>query len=243
MSNLTDQPVQHRGHCQCCLREQAVTNGHMAKHGYTVEDHWFKGGCYEYNAPLEQDHSVADRIIQEIQAKVDEKRKLHADLQSGKVVPQFVTRSTFREAVEVPYSEALSHEQRDALHTAIFRAQRDVEHGERLIQDFEEAIKMYFGRPLMEVRKNPPPERILAGETRVSQRRGVIHAKRVDGGRVHWEDERGYGSKMSTREWRLLPKQEAEEELSLPNEAAAQDEAAAEGELNQLSHSHLRRDG
>lgn len=208
MPKTSDTENQQRGHCQCCLREQAVINGHMAKHGYTVEDHWFKGGCSEYNAPLEHDRSVADRIILEIRTEIEADLALYDDLKSGKKVPQWVTRNVFpfREKEQVHYADAMPHEQRAALDTAIFRAQQDARHGEILIQSIEDAIKLYFGKPLLEVRKNPPPERIMDGEKRVSERRGVLHVKRVDGGRVYWEDERGFGSKMSTREWRTLPK-------------------------------------
>jgi hypothetical protein len=55
----------HNGTCQVCGREQALPGGIMAKHGYDVRFHYFRGVCPgAQHQPLEQDRAKADRVAE-----------------------------------------------------------------------------------------------------------------------------------------------------------------------------------
>ena len=62
----------HKGTCQVCGRLQKLPAGSLSKHGYTVEWGYFSGVCPgAHELPLEQDRSVLDRIMVELEAEAD----------------------------------------------------------------------------------------------------------------------------------------------------------------------------
>ncbi len=59
----------HNGTCQCCGRVQAIQNGGLAKHGYTVDYGFFNGTCSgSGQLPLEQDDSILIDTVARLRA-------------------------------------------------------------------------------------------------------------------------------------------------------------------------------
>lgn len=213
-------PVQYRGHCQCCAREQAVVhNGNMAHHGYTVKNGWFDGVCQGHQcAPIERDHEVADRIIADVRKQLVDLRAQVAQLRMGEVFPEFI--ETYRdlrgrEKMRIPYADATPYQQQEGVNRLLFSIEGRIRAGDDFIQMLERAISLYHGKPLLEVAKQAAPEPILIGETRVSQR-GRLLVKTVTGGNVRWIDERGFIGKSSTRAWRQMQIEAQAEERRKP---------------------------
>jgi hypothetical protein len=211
--------IQLRGHCQCCGRQQAVPHGRMSKHGYEVKDRghggWFSGVCQgEHYAPIEVDRVQADSIIAAVRKECAKLRERAEALRSGKVkpaqaksgnkIPDPAKRHWELEDEMVPFEQALEWHQREAIDSAAWQAQRRSEVGESFAHDLEKIANEYHGKPLIEVAADAGPAPISIGERRVAQR-GVLVANDVYRGMVHWKDERGFVSKMSTRAWRALP--------------------------------------
>lgn len=69
---MTKKQATHFGICQVCGSRQAYTDGkRIAKHGYTVDYGFFNGTCQgSDHLALEEDHAVADEIINFLQGKI-----------------------------------------------------------------------------------------------------------------------------------------------------------------------------
>lgn len=63
--------TQYRGHCQCCGRLQAVRNGHVSAHGYTIKNGWCEGVCGgHFYPPIEDSREHADKVIKSVRDQV-----------------------------------------------------------------------------------------------------------------------------------------------------------------------------
>lgn len=216
---MSAERIQLRGHCQCCGRQQAVIRGLMSKHGYEVKERgnygWFQGICQgERFKPIEVDRAQADAIVKAVREECASLRVRAEALRSGEVKPAKaksgkkveqagVPRWKWEDEM-VPFSEAPAHYQREAVESAAWNAQRRSEIGGSFANGLEKLADEYHGKPLLEVKAEAGPAPIEPGERRVAQR-GVLIAGEVYRGMVHWKDERGFKSKMSTRSWRALP--------------------------------------
>ncbi|CDQ10569.1 protein of unknown function [Acidithiobacillus ferrivorans] len=211
-------PIQHRGHCQCCAREQAVIHtGNMAHHGYTVKNGWFDGVCQGHQcAPIERDHEVADRIIADVRKQLTDLCAQVVRLRKGEVFPEFIeTYHDGLEKIRIPYADATPYQQQEGVNRLLFSIEGRIRVGESFLKMLERAISLYHGKPLMEVTKQDAPKPILTGEIRVSQR-GRLQVKTVTGGSVRWIDERGFIGRSSTRAWRQMQTETQAEKRSEP---------------------------
>ena len=83
----------HNGHCQCCGRLQALPNGTLSKHGYTVDWGYFNGVCAgENNAPLETSRELLDTIVTSLRRFADEMDARAVECQN----PEAVDRCTIQ---------------------------------------------------------------------------------------------------------------------------------------------------
>jgi hypothetical protein len=70
----------HNGHCQICGRQQALPNGRLSKHGYTVDWGYFNGVCTGANhAPLEESRELTDNVIVSLREYADEQERRAED--------------------------------------------------------------------------------------------------------------------------------------------------------------------
>lgn len=60
---MTDTRIQHRGNCAICGNDQAVKDGRMSNHGYTVEWNHFNDACYG-SKEVHYGHKDAPAVIQ-----------------------------------------------------------------------------------------------------------------------------------------------------------------------------------
>ncbi len=199
--------AQLRGNCQCCGREQAVlaSSGTMAKHGYTVKCGWFLGVCSGHNyRPMQEDISVTRDIVATVRADVAKLMGYAADLKAGKAHPPTCKTSHAPGAQPVAFTDAAPWQQRDAITAAIYETESRARAGEHFANDLEALASAMHGQPLREEKVSAGPVPILAGERRISTKRGVLTATSVVGAWVSWRDERGLKSRMSSRAWRAL---------------------------------------
>jgi hypothetical protein len=192
----------------------------MSKHGYEVKHRgqggWFQGVCQgERYAPIERERSMADSIIKSVREQCVELRQRAADFLAGRIKPVEAKASGSQKRVEVngryewvydmvPFDQAPSYYQDEAVKSAAWQAEQRAKVGESFARDLEKIADEFHGKPLLEVAADAGPAPIVSGERRVGGR-GVLIAQYVDRGMVHWKDERGFGSKMHSRSWRLLP--------------------------------------
>jgi hypothetical protein len=210
-NNATEKDTQHRGHCQCCAREQAVLHtGHMAKHGYTVKNGWFQGACSgsEFK-PLETDHKRTDAIIEQVLTDCDKLGEQHDKIKEGYIKPATlnVIRAHSFKLVEVAYNDCTVSERNAAVVRMLAQLKQRIRIGNSFVAMLRNAITEYHGKQLIQVKKKDAPEPICAGDNKVSQR-GVLSVISLEGGTVRWRDERGFIGKSSTRYWRSLEDRE-----------------------------------
>lgn len=104
----------HLGTCQACGRLHKLPGGVLAKHGYTVRDHWFQGTCmgtgrlpYEVSTDLIQD------TIEWASAHADTIEKQVRELSSDAgIADHCAARTTWRHV----YHPELSNRSRGAVH-------------------------------------------------------------------------------------------------------------------------------
>lgn len=107
----------HRGHCQVCGRIQAIVEGKLSKHGYTVAGFgYFHGVCSgAAELPLEQDRAVTDGVVVSLNRYAVEQDALSAAYMSGaRKVTHITRRGVYvqgkRIDVTVPVAEATVYE-------------------------------------------------------------------------------------------------------------------------------------
>lgn len=215
MTKSTD--TQIRGICQCCGREQAVVNGTMSKHGYTVQHGWFSGVCTgQHYAPMQISRDHADATVAAVREECVKLRQHIADLKVGKATPLTAkSGNKIKEAgvaswnwkdETVPFAEAQPHYQREAVQTAIWNAERRVQIGESFANDLEALADRYHGKDLTVVTKAQAPERIQPGEQRKTDGGALVTVSHVEGARVYWKNERGFKGWTGTQAFRRFAK-------------------------------------
>lgn len=226
---MTEARIQHRGHCQCCGREQAVRNSsptlsRMAQHGYTVDNGYFQGVCHGHkHGPIEFDRKQADTMVAMVRNDVIRQGRYLAELKAGTATPG-TARSGKRipgplrgrmQDEMVPFELAPSHHQADAVRSAVWQTEQRIRSGTQWADDMVVLINTFQGKPLRVVTIEPPPAEIVKGEQRrasVGSER-VMTAQYVHGARVHWLIIKADGKKFTgwtgIAAWRKLEKVES----------------------------------
>lgn len=200
---------QLRGHCPDCGRQHAVVRDLMAKHGYDVKHHYFRGVCQgQFYSPIEQSRERADAVVAGCLCTAEGHDTRAAMYRSGELQPATVTgpwNAAKREYSEIPFDQADGYAQRKAVGLAVQAEESRASMLRSFAKSHAALIARVHGRPLEEVRRPEPPPAILAGEKRQAPR-GVLTARWVaGGGRVEWVDARGFRGKTTTRAWRAFP--------------------------------------
>ena len=143
--------TQIRGNCQCCGRQQAVINGFMSKHGYTVEQGWFNGVCSGRNhPPLQISRTVTDKIIADISAEIPELIAKADKVKAGEITPKTV--KLFRKE-EIPFEQG-DRRQQEAARTSLEWAYRNrARAGKHFAESMAKVADKYHGQPLVVVSK------------------------------------------------------------------------------------------
>ena len=205
---------QLRGHCQCCCRLQAVSNGYVAKHGYEVKNRgqggWFSGVCSGNQfAPVEVERSVLDSVVASIRGQIADMRALADQYKAGTAHPAKCRTARYdlaaRDYVRVNWDAATEWERQDEVTLQVLDLRNRANIGEAQASMMERVAAARHGKPLIEVEKVSGPEPIKIGEKRTMGNGYVATAKAVLCGTVYWIDGEGFRRKMSTRAWRGFP--------------------------------------
>lgn len=147
--------TQTRGICQCCGREQAVVNGMMAKHGYTVKQGWFSGVCSGKNfAPVQVSRTTTDEIIAQINAEIPELIAKADKVKSGEITPATAfTHVVTAYRKEIPYEQANITQQANARNSMEWAYRNRAKMGEDFVKTMTEIANKYHGQPLVKVSK------------------------------------------------------------------------------------------
>lgn len=144
---------QIRGNCQCCGRQQAVVNGRMSKHGYTVKEGWFSGICSGRNyAPIQVSRTTTDKIIADISAEIPELIAKAEKVKSGELTPKTIkVRMMSKE--EIPFEQGDLRQQLAARTSLEWAYRNRARAGQDFIKEMTEVADKYHGQPLIEVTK------------------------------------------------------------------------------------------
>ena len=202
MSNDT----QLRGHCPYCGRLQAVPNGLLAYHGYTVPNGWrmFVGGCGAGQTcrPLELDREACDKFCAELieRAEQDEARALA--FERGEInpsgVPPYIRKRG--EPDLIPWEDANEYEREHGVKLAIHQNRQAASMARSHVEMLQKLADRVHGQPLMEVKRDDRPAPINTGEQRRNSRGDVLTVKGVERGRVYYYFDRG-GDKPRGVSW------------------------------------------
>ncbi len=211
---MSKSQVQIRGICQCCGNEQAVVNGFMSKHGYTVKNGWFNGVCSgERYAPMQVSRDQADRIIAQVRADVADLWVIVRKLEAGEIKPVSIKKDQYdasigkRVQVEIPFAEAKSWDQEAAVKSAIWNNEQRAKMGESFANALANRADMYFGKDLLEVAKPQAAAKIQKGEVRIAENGLRMVAEYQDGARVYYKYQRDNGQVfkawLGSKAWRM----------------------------------------
>jgi hypothetical protein len=143
--------TQTRGNCQCCGREQAVVNGMMSKHGYTVKQGWFSGVCSGRNyLPVQVSRVQTDKIIAEISAEIPELLATADKYKSEEITPKF---ALTHKREEIPFEQASLRLQYEARTRMEWACRNRAKMGQDFIKTMTEIADKYHGQPLVKVSK------------------------------------------------------------------------------------------
>jgi len=152
---MTNTTKQIRGNCQCCGRQQAVVNGLMSKHGYTVKDGWFSGVCSgrNYN-PIQVSRTTTDKIIADISAEIPELIAKADKVKSGEITPATAfTHVVTAYRKEIPYEQATIAQQYNARNSMEWAYRNRAKMGEDFVKTMTEIANKYHGQQLVKVSK------------------------------------------------------------------------------------------
>jgi hypothetical protein len=198
---------QIRGNCQCCGRDQAVKNGTMAKHGYTVEHGWFNGVCSgERFAPIQVSRTQTDKIIAEILAEIPQLLAKAEQVVMGKLFPQFVVVGRYDNRKTIPYADADVRDQRHACEQMVWELRNRASAGKTFTETLTSIANEYHGKPLTEVAKKEAPTPIGINEVKIMNGCRIVSTS-VYGGKVNYKPEgldTAWSSYVSTTKWRNL---------------------------------------
>jgi hypothetical protein len=202
--------IQRRGHCQLCGREQAVKNGAMAHHGYTVEHGYFSGVCQgnQYE-PLQVSRTMADKVIADVTKQCDEMLVRIAGLEAGTVKPEkangtaYVLKHGVRRYELVPFDQANEYAQVLAVRSEVGQLEHRERSGRAFVAFLAGVADARHGQPLREVERTAGPAPILPGERRKLPSGKDARARYTDRGRVYWVREPdGFRGWSGTQSWR-----------------------------------------
>lgn len=199
--------MQFRGHCQYCGREQAVKNGTMAHHGYTVEHGYFNGPCTGHNyQPIEKVRNDADTLIIGVRREAGDMDARIAALNLGTVKPETIKLGvSMRGKPDTkPFSEGTPYEQQREINRVVFLLERRAKQARDFADQLEVIVNTFHGKPLREVAAAEKPAPIRHGERRALEGGRVAKAVRVEGQRVVWLDNNGKRGWTGTQAWRKL---------------------------------------
>jgi len=149
MTNATNQI---RGNCQCCGRQQAVINGLMSKHGYTIKEGWFSGVCSGRNyAPIQVSRTTTDKIIADITAEIPELIAKAEKVKSGEITPKTI-KLRFGKG-EIPFEQGDRRQQSDARTSLEWACRNRARAGEEFVKTMTEVADKFHGTALVEVAK------------------------------------------------------------------------------------------
>jgi len=198
---------QIRGNCQCCGRDQAVKNGTMAKHGYTVEHGWFNGVCSgERFAPIQVSRTQTDKIIAEILAEIPQLLAKAEQVVMGKLFPQFVVVGRYDNRKTIPYADADVRDQRHACEQMVWELRNRASAGKTFTETLTSIANEYHGKPLTEVAKKEAPTPIGINEVKIMNGCRIVSTS-VYGGKVNYKPEgldTAWSCYVSTTKWRNL---------------------------------------
>lgn len=215
---------QLRGHCQRCGNQQAVKNGTMAHHGYTVKDGWFQGACSGHSfKPVEWSRTTLDKTVEAIRDQITNLREGASLLSSKAYWPTtaVVYNRFTRQNETVTLADLPEHKAQAIVQGQIDERLNRARAGEAHIAYLLEVAKLYHGKDLIEVERDAGPEPINPGDKVTLPTRGLINpdqpvvakCRRVQEGRVYYTTG-APGSKpntlavqwVSTRQWRIWKK-------------------------------------
>jgi hypothetical protein len=165
----------HNGTCQVCLRMQALPNGKLAKHGYTVEHHYFEGVCPgAAHLPLEQDRTVADEVVASLRDRAERATARAEALKAGTLLPKDAWSGNYvrtvspagrvrREYEMVPFADAPELHQRDAIRSAISANENDARGAIGYANSIESAANRITGKQELTPRAKDGKREIVAG--------------------------------------------------------------------------------
>jgi len=201
--------IQIRGNCQCCGREHAVVDGRMAKHGYTVESGWFKGVCAgKHFAPIQVSREQTDTLIASVRKQVLEMIAKADLVASGEIKPTTITRHPHsKKAMEfIPFAEATTYEQRDAIRALEWNYRRTAEMGTSFADMMVQVADKYHGKALVEVAKKEAPAFIMPRDQKTDKDM-IYTCSSVQGARVYYKVQKGaatFNGWMGSQSWRKM---------------------------------------
>lgn len=179
--------TQTRGICQLCGREQAIKDGRMAHHGYTVKNGWFEGACQGYQFPPMQKSIVQTEImLKQLRIDIAKLRKEVVALDDGKVHPKFVNPSIGVNREPVEWDKANTWDKEAAVRKLIWQKESRIRAGESFSVQMLALASEVHGQPLREVKVSEGPEPISIGEKRKDVYGRVLTVTAVHGARVYW---------------------------------------------------------
>jgi len=143
---------QIRGNCQCCGRQQAIVNGLMSKHGYTIKDGWFSGVCSGRNyAPIQVSRTTTDKIIADISAEIPELIAKAEQVKSGEITPKTI-KLRFNKG-EIPFEQGDRRQQSDAKTSLEWAYRNRARAGQEFVKTMIEVADKFHGTALIEINK------------------------------------------------------------------------------------------
>jgi hypothetical protein len=205
--------IQTRGICQCCGREQAIVNGRMAKHGYTVECGWFQGVCAGKNfVPMQVSREHTDVLVAQVRKEVIEMISKANRIASGEVKPTTITlnknrRNSLDGKEIVQFADATAYEQKQALESIEWDLRRSAQMGTDYANMMEKIANEFHGKELVTVEKKPAAEFIMPRDQKIDAQGNVCICTSVEGARVYFKfDKNGktYKTWIGSQAWRKL---------------------------------------
>ena len=145
---------QIRGTCQCCGRQQAVKNGHMSKHGYTVKGGWFTGVCSgERFAPMQVSRTQTDKLIADITAEIPELIVKAELVKTGKLTPTSVVIGRYNNKQTIPYDVATLRDQAHARDSLEWSFRNRASAGQHFVKTLAEIADEKHNTALVEILK------------------------------------------------------------------------------------------
>jgi len=182
---------QIRGNCQCCGRQQAVVNGAMSKHGYTVVNGWFQGVCSgDRHEPMQVSRTTTNRIVADITEEVSALLFQADQVLAGKMKPTKVVRGQCMKPYEIDFADATEYEQAHAVQILNWNLRSRAKAGEDFAKYLQEIANAVYGTVLIEVERKEAPAKVNSGDQK-SVGDKTYTCRYVDGARVHYRMTRG----------------------------------------------------